>query len=322
MAGSRFAYVRDFELPDPVLPSVYMVVRIDGKGFHKFSEAHTFTKPNDADALELMNHAARHVCQELKGEVTMAFGESDEYSFLLKKGCRLYNRRQSKITTHIVSLFTSAYVFYWSLYFPNKTLRHPPSFDGRLVMYPTAKEVRDYFSWRQADTHINNLYNTTFWALVLRSEPACTEAQAHEQLKGTVSAQKNEILYSRFGINYDREPAIFRKGTTVVWTEEEAERPHDGPSSSSNAAHASQNQNEVSATAETEARTNSSKKKKKRLRTLHVDIISDDFWHGTAAQGGAAVAEQQTPSEEDPKARPWEDAERIHGSGMGKWALV
>lgn len=45
----------------------------------RFSEAHSFTKPNDADALELMNHAARHVCQELKGEVTLAFGESDEY---------------------------------------------------------------------------------------------------------------------------------------------------------------------------------------------------------------------------------------------------
>jgi hypothetical protein len=34
MAGSRFAYVRSFELPDPVLPGVFMVVRIDGKGFH------------------------------------------------------------------------------------------------------------------------------------------------------------------------------------------------------------------------------------------------------------------------------------------------
>ena len=35
MAGSKYAYVRSFELPDPVLPNVFMVVRIDGKGFHK-----------------------------------------------------------------------------------------------------------------------------------------------------------------------------------------------------------------------------------------------------------------------------------------------
>ena len=32
MAGSRFAYVRDFELSDVVVPHTYMLVRIDGSG--------------------------------------------------------------------------------------------------------------------------------------------------------------------------------------------------------------------------------------------------------------------------------------------------
>lgn len=72
----------------------------------------------------------------------------------------------------------------WSKYFPSTPLEYPPSFDGRIVLYPTEKEVRDYFSWRQADSkadthydaryrslnmivaHINNLYNTLFWALL------------------------------------------------------------------------------------------------------------------------------------------------------------
>ena len=35
MANSRFTYVRDFELADKVLPNTWMLVRIDGKGFHK-----------------------------------------------------------------------------------------------------------------------------------------------------------------------------------------------------------------------------------------------------------------------------------------------
>jgi tRNA(His) guanylyltransferase len=48
-------------------------------GLSSFSHAHAFEKPNDPVALELMNHAARHVCQELRGDVTLAFGESDEY---------------------------------------------------------------------------------------------------------------------------------------------------------------------------------------------------------------------------------------------------
>lgn len=35
MANSRFEYVRTFELPDPLLPATYLVVRVDGKGFHR-----------------------------------------------------------------------------------------------------------------------------------------------------------------------------------------------------------------------------------------------------------------------------------------------
>lgn len=91
MAGSRYAYVRDFELADVALPRTFLVVRIDGRGFHKyvvgahcrFSQQHGFSKPNDANALELMNEAARHVMREFKGHITLAFGESDEYRYAL-----------------------------------------------------------------------------------------------------------------------------------------------------------------------------------------------------------------------------------------------
>jgi hypothetical protein len=35
MANSRFAYVRDFELPDRLLLGTYIVLRIDGHGFRQ-----------------------------------------------------------------------------------------------------------------------------------------------------------------------------------------------------------------------------------------------------------------------------------------------
>jgi tRNA(His) guanylyltransferase len=59
MANSRFAYVRNYEQPDVLLPNTFIVVRLDGKSFHRFSEQHSFVKPNDRRALELMNAAAR-----------------------------------------------------------------------------------------------------------------------------------------------------------------------------------------------------------------------------------------------------------------------
>ena len=53
--------------------------------------------------------------------------------------------------TNVVSLFSSCYVFYWGHFFTYQELLYPPMFDGRVVLYPTEKNMRDYLSWRQAD---------------------------------------------------------------------------------------------------------------------------------------------------------------------------
>jgi hypothetical protein len=35
MANSKYEYVKGYELPDPLLPGCWVVVRVDGKGFTK-----------------------------------------------------------------------------------------------------------------------------------------------------------------------------------------------------------------------------------------------------------------------------------------------
>ncbi|KAJ3547973.1 hypothetical protein NMY22_g1442 [Coprinellus aureogranulatus] len=220
MANSKYGYVRNFELPDPVLPDTFMLFRLDGHSFHRFSDVHEFQKPNDLRALQLMDHAARSVMEEYP-DIVLAFGESDEYSFLFKKSTSLYNRRCSKIVSTLTSYFTSSYVLNWPKFFPDKPLRYPPSFDGRIVPYPREKHIRDYFAWRQADTHINNLYNTTFWALVQQGGQTTTEA--HATLRGTFSKDKHEILFSRFNINYNQLDARYRKGSVLVREEDKPE---------------------------------------------------------------------------------------------------
>mmetsp|Transcript_9991 Transcript_9991/g.17995 ORF Transcript_9991/g.17995 Transcript_9991/m.17995 type:complete len:153 (-) Transcript_9991:1105-1563(-) len=87
-----------------------------------------------------------------------------------------------------------------------------PTFDARIVMYPRIEHIRDYIAWRQADVHINNQYNTCFWALV---GSGVSKQAAQNTLRGTLSDFKNELLYSRFGINYNNLPEIFRKGSIL-----------------------------------------------------------------------------------------------------------
>ncbi|KAF2107539.1 Thg1 C terminal domain-containing protein [Lophiotrema nucula] len=205
MANSKFEYVRAFEQPDNLLANTWIVVRVDGRGFSKLTTKYHFTKPNDKRALDLMNAAARRVMSELPDLVI---------AFVFHKDCTLFERRASKLTTTIVSTFTAAYMHYWPEYLPDEKLSSPlPTFDGRAVCYPGDENLRHYMSWRQVDCHINNLYNTTFWALV---QQGGMEPRAAEQaLAGTVSSDKNEILFSRFGINYNNEPEIFKKGSVL-----------------------------------------------------------------------------------------------------------
>lgn len=137
---------------------------------------------------------------KLFSDIRIAFGESDEYSFVLHKSSTLYGqsfictlatcildsaclvpalsqeqlykqgrvvhltieclyiigRRSAKLISVIVSAFTASFVQSWGLFFPNQSLQSLPIFDARSVCYPSDALLRDYLSWRQADTHINN----------------------------------------------------------------------------------------------------------------------------------------------------------------------
>eukprot|EP00798_Chlamydomonas_sp_ICE-L_P018704 gene18704-25227_t len=237
MALSKYEYVKKFELDDTLLPGCWIVVRIDGKGFTKFCDAHQFEKPNDKRGLDLMDTSARAVMQAFP-DVRMAYGESDEYSFLIAKNSELYGRRSSKIVSLLTSCFTSAYVRFWNDFFSATEgtdsngevisltpipLTVGPMFDGRAVVYPDEKIVRDYFAWRQVDTHVNNQYDTVFWALVnkgvfwaLVNKGGLTPQEAQSTLKGTLAPAKNEILFGRFGINYNALPEQYKKGSIIV----------------------------------------------------------------------------------------------------------
>ncbi|KAF2150638.1 tRNAHis guanylyltransferase [Myriangium duriaei CBS 260.36] len=258
MANSEYEYVRKHETWDALAPENWIVVRIDGRGFSKFTAKHNFTKPNDKRAIDLMNSAATEVLRQLV-DITLAYGQSDEYSFIFPPTTTLFDRRASKLATTVATLFTAEYVMQWPTFFPDSPLTRPfPTFDGRCVLYPRREILRDYLSWRQADCHINNLYNTTFWAMVLQGGQSGTEAEL--ELKGTLAADKNEILFKRFGINYNNELEVYKKGSVVY---------RDLSSS-------------IPSAEEPQSRTQADKERKKKqkatLMVEHVDIIKDAFW--------------------------------------------
>ncbi|KAF5179624.1 tRNA(His) guanylyltransferase [Thalictrum thalictroides] len=250
MANSKYEYVKSFEVVDKLLPNTWIVVRIDGRNFHRFSDENEFNKPNDVQALNLMNSCAVAMLEEFT-DIIFSYGVSDEYSFIFKRTSQFYERRASKILSTTVSLFTANYVKKWKEFFPQKEMRLTPSFDGRVVCYPSNVNLRDYLAWRQVDCHINNQYNTCFWMLVLNKDK--TKKEAQDILKGTQTQDKNELLFQQFNINYSNLPAIFRKGSCVFKDKVEEIVKHT-------------------------ERGDPVKRLRKKVVVSHCDVIGDRFW--------------------------------------------
>lgn len=151
--------------------------------------------------------------------------------------------------------------------------------------------------------HINNLYNTTFWALIQKGGQTTTEA--HATLRGTVSATKHEMLFSRFGINYNEISQRFKKGSVIVreivapglsdkgecveppmlLTRSEVNQTRDkSPDPPTDIPSNSQSVSEGDETPPFDPpchKRSKAKKKNKQETTvevLHCDIIGDEFW--------------------------------------------
>lgn len=150
MAGSQFEYTREYEQWNALLPQTYIVVRVDGRGFSKFADTHGWAKPWDDRALRLAESAAKE-CMSQIPECTFAYGQSDEFSFLLPASTRSFERREQKLITTFASAFAAAYSALYPKHFDGSEMQSYPSFDARAACFPSRKAVRDYFSWRQAD---------------------------------------------------------------------------------------------------------------------------------------------------------------------------
>ncbi|UXI21264.1 alanyl-tRNA synthetase domain containing 1 [Sarcoptes scabiei] len=317
MAKSKYEYVREFETATDyrLLRDSHVILRVDGQGFHRFSKDHSFLKPNDKRCLDLMNKSALHVMRSFYPNIVMAYGQSDEFSFVLRRFTKIFNRRQNKLTSLIASQFTSAFVFYWNNYFDlslnrklslvsnqsesllNQSLKYPPAFDGRCVIYPNETTLKDYLRWRQVDCHINNLYNTTFYALTGEycryrklddkddrysiecpyrhndSNRFCSNSEATEKLSGSSSGDKNEILFTDHGINYNNELEQFKKGTTIVVKLDRYQEEMRKKEFKSEGKHI-----KIKSDKHNEHTKNNELSEYDLFEILHIDIVSENFW--------------------------------------------
>lgn len=180
----------------------YTVIRIDGKAFHTYTR-HA-AKPFDYDLMENLDRAAVALCEEAMG-CRCAYGQSDEYSFLLtdfegNSTEAWFDGNLQKIASVAASIFTAAFNRQEPL--PD----HSAHFDARVFTIPDPTEVENYFIWRQQDATRNAILMVGY---------------AHfspKQMHGLNVSQVQEKLFQERGINFNDFPARAKRGR-IAWRE-------------------------------------------------------------------------------------------------------
>lgn len=190
-----------------VLPGVWTVLRVDGRGFSRFTESR-FEKPFDPRMRDLMVRTAQALLEEMGG--IYAYTESDEISVLFRPEWDLFDRELEKLVS--LSAATAASTF-------THACGEPVQFDSRVWLGVNEAVVVDYFRWRQADAGRCALNGWCYWTL---RKAGKTVAEATAALERQSVAEKNELLFQH-GVNFNELPLWQRRGTGLYWEEYQKE---------------------------------------------------------------------------------------------------
>jgi len=193
-----------------VLPEVYMVARLDGRGFTRLTkEVHSFEAPFDERFRDHMIATAEHL-MGCGFRVVFGYTQSDEISLLFHRDEASFGRKTRKYVSVLAGEASAAFAL---------RLGAHAVFDCRISELPNRELVRDYFRWRSEDAHRNALSAHCYWAL--RKEGKSVAA-ATSTLDGMSVADKNELLFQR-GINFNDLPGWHKRGVGLYWRDVEIE---------------------------------------------------------------------------------------------------
>lgn len=187
-----------------VLPNIYIVARIDGRGFTKLTkEIHPFEAPFDIRFRDYMVETVKHL-MNCGFNIIYGFTQSDEISLLFHLNDNSFNRKSRKLNSILADEASAKF---------STLLGDVGAFDCRLSELPAKSLVVDYFRWRSEDAHRNSLNAHCYWLL---RKQVVSASKADKQINGISIASKNELLYSN-GINYNDLPSWQKRGIGFYW---------------------------------------------------------------------------------------------------------
>lgn len=189
-----------------VLPEIYIVARIDGRGFTKLTkETIDFEIPFDIRFRDYMIETLKHLMNS-GFKIIYGYTQSDEISLLFDLHDNSFSRKIRKLNS-ILAGETSAKF--------STLLGCVAAFDCRISELPNKDLVIDYFRWRNEDAARNSLNAHCYWLL---RKQGYSKTEATKYLTGKSIAEKNDLLFDA-GINYNNLPLWQKRGVGIYWKE-------------------------------------------------------------------------------------------------------
>jgi tRNA(His) guanylyltransferase len=196
----------DFCVP----PNIYMVARIDGRGFTRLTkEAHEFERPFDERFRDFMIETVKHL-MNCGFQVIYGFTESDEISLLFDLNESTFSRKTRKFNSVLAGEASAKF---------SLLLGDIGTFDCRISQLPRKQDVVDYFRWRNEDAHRNSLSAHCYW--LLRNQ-GLSATEATKKIEGKSTSFKNELLFEN-GVNFNDLPNWQKRGVGFFWRNFEKE---------------------------------------------------------------------------------------------------
>jgi tRNA(His) guanylyltransferase len=187
-----------------VLPEIYLVARIDGRGFTRLTkEVHNFESPYDIRFRDYMTATTEHL-MNCGFRVIYGYTQSDEISLLFHIDENAFGRKTRKYNSILAGEASAKF---------SLLLGDVACFDCRISELPNSKAVVDYFRWRNEDAHRNALNAHCYW--MLRKKDSSVQ-DATNFLSGMSVGEKNELLFEN-GINFNDIPNWQKRGCGLYW---------------------------------------------------------------------------------------------------------
>ncbi len=186
----------------------YMLARLDGRGFSKFTA--NLKKPFDLGLTNLMIQTTAHLMRQF--DVTVGYTQSDEITlcwFYPEDSLRTFpfSGRYQKICSLAAATASIYFCNHLSLYLPQKEFE-TAMFDCRVWACPESFQMLDAFLARERDAKKNAI------------SMAASTMISHKQLQGVHSYDRIELMKQK-GVNFEEYPREFKFGSYITRTFQE-----------------------------------------------------------------------------------------------------